>query len=109
MRPDDPRVLAVAAALVGLLNALRGERQTEQADELVAYPFGLERRAARELVRSGRIPTVRLGRRTYGRRSALLALVGAPPAKAPAPSASDPTGAAREAYGRPLRVVRGSR
>lgn len=44
-------------------------------DELVAFPFGLERSTARALMRSGKLPHARLGRRDYARRSDVLALV----------------------------------
>lgn len=44
-------------------------------DELVAFPFGLEGKAAKALVRNGTLPTARIGRRTYARRSDVLALV----------------------------------
>lgn len=49
-------------------------------DELVAFPFGLDARTARALVRSGELPSRKLGRRLYARRSDLLALV--PPRRA---------------------------
>jgi hypothetical protein len=110
MRRDDARVLAVAAAIVGLVDALAGERATGAGDELVPFPFGLERRAARALVHSERLPVVRLGRRIFTRRSALVALVEAsPPARSPA--VADPAVAARAAYirGAGLRIVRGTR
>ena len=111
MRADDPRVLAVATAILALVDAFAGERPGDTADELIAFPFGLERRAASDLARSGRIPTVRLGRRTFTRRSALIALVGPSPSPAAAlaaPPVADPASAAREAYSaRPLRMMRG--
>lgn len=55
------------------------------ADELVHEgTSGLERSTFRGLVASGRLPSARLGRRVYCRRSDLLALVNAPPAPPPA-------------------------
>lgn len=45
------------------------------ADELVAFPFGLEVAAARALVRDGVLKAAKLGRRLYARRSDVLALV----------------------------------
>jgi hypothetical protein len=56
------------------------------ADGLEAYPFGLERQAATRLIQSGELPTRRIGRKVYARRSDLLALVtraAAPPPLAP--------------------------
>lgn len=47
----------------------------EAPDELVAFPFGLEASAARKLVRDGILIAAKIGRRTYAKRSAILALV----------------------------------
>jgi hypothetical protein len=107
MRADDPRVLAVAAAIVVLVDALASASPTGTDDELVPFPFGLERRAARALVRAGRLPSVRIGRRLFTRRSALLALV-APSTSTPASAVDSASEAARAAYARGsgLRVVR---
>ncbi len=58
-------------------------------DELVPHPFGLERAAASKLVASGELRTRKLGRKTYARRSAVLALVDAAPPK-PANDEPDP-------------------
>lgn len=44
-------------------------------DELIAYPFNIEAKAARYLVRSGKLRAVKIGRRLYARRSDVLALV----------------------------------
>lgn len=44
-------------------------------DELVAFPFGLECKAAKALIRDGTLPAARIGRRQYALRSDLLALV----------------------------------
>ena len=112
MRPNDSRVLAVAAALVGLVDALSTERRGDHPDELVAFPFGFERRAASALVRQGKLATKKIGRRSYARRSDVLALVEVPAKAAPdvAKTTSDATAAARAAYARPsLRVLRGAR
>jgi len=45
-------------------------------DELVAFPFGLERAAAARAIRDGHLPAARIGRRVYARNSDVLALVG---------------------------------
>ena len=50
-------------------------RPRRAPDELLAFPFGLEPRAARALVRAGTLPAAKIGRRTYARRSDVLALV----------------------------------
>ena len=47
----------------------------EAPDELVVFPFGLEPRAARTLVRKGTLTAAKIGRRLYAKRSAILALV----------------------------------
>ncbi len=84
MRPENPRVLAVVAALVGLVDALAAERRDGEGDELVSLAdAGIERRALRRLQREGRLPVERIGRRLYTRRSALLALVGVTSGNAP--------------------------
>src|SRR5262249_49800012 len=44
-------------------------------DALIAFPFGLERAAARDLVRGGKLAAAKIGRRTYARRTDVLALV----------------------------------
>jgi hypothetical protein len=44
-------------------------------DELVSFPFGLERSAASALVRKGTLPAAKIGRRLYARRSEVLGLV----------------------------------
>jgi hypothetical protein len=105
----DPRILALAAALAGIIDALAIERRADVGDDLVPFPFGFERRAARALIREGRLATTRIGRRIFTRRSAVLALVGdsANPVPAPAPVVTDPVAAARAAYAAPLRAVGG--
>jgi hypothetical protein len=111
VRRDDPRIFAVVAAVVGLVDALATERRGDVADELVPFPFGFERRAASTLVRQGKLASTKIGRRTYARRSDVLALVSdtAMPAADAPPLATDAATAARAAYASPLRVVRGSR
>ena len=111
MRPDDPRVLAIASAIAGLVDALAVERTGGSADELVPFPFGFERRSARALIRTGRLATSKIGRRTFARQSALVALVGDTPVPASrvASVKPDPTAAARLAYsGRHLDAVGGT-
>lgn len=65
----------------------------EAPDELVSFPFGLEASAARKLVRDGTLAAAKIGRRTYSKRSDVLALVGKLAGKKPA-STED----AEEAY-----------
>jgi hypothetical protein len=109
---SDARILAVATALVGLVDALAAGRGTGGADELVALTdSGLDARTRRRLERDGRLPVVRLGRKKFTTRAALAALVNAPTtAAAVVPTATDATTAARAAYAPgPLRMVRGAR
>jgi hypothetical protein len=106
----------VRAAIAKIADGLRelaeaDGRAVDAADELVAFPFGFERRAASTLVRRGKLATTKVGRRIYARRSDVLALVSdtAIPASDAPPLATDAATAARAAYASPLRVVRGSR
>lgn len=64
----------LARALANLLGA-----SAPAPDELVCFPFGLEVSSARALVASGEIPTRKIGRKTYAKRSAILALIDAAP------------------------------
>src|ERR1700722_179041 len=101
MRPDDPRVLAVAAAIVGLVDALASERCERVGDDLVPLAdAGIERRALRRLIREGRVRATRIGRRVYVARADLGALLTTRVPLAPAASSdkSDPAEAARAAY-----------
>jgi hypothetical protein len=109
MLPSDRRILAVAAALVGLLDALAIERKGHAGDELVPLAScGVERRALRRLAREGRLEVVRIGRRQYTTRRALAGLVTLGPVGAEAgEQATDPAAAARKAYAAPLRLARG--
>lgn len=75
----DPRevfveaVTTAARAFVAMLDAAPG-----RADELVdVAKCGLEVAAVRRLIRSKRLHAVKIGRRQYVRRSALLALADA--------------------------------
>ena len=110
MTPHDPRVLAVAAAIVGLFDAIASERRGDGADGLVPMAdAGIERRALRRLIREGRVRATRIGRRVYVARADLGALLTTRAPLAPTAGAkSDPAEAARAAYSAPLRVVRGS-
>jgi hypothetical protein len=98
LAPDDLRT-TLHAALDKLLDALEARAQAP-ADELVALEdCGLERRAVDALRRAGRLPCVKLGRRWYTRRSAVLALcpeVGTPvlPPEHAAPEERDDLAAA---------------
>lgn len=72
MKPDaDPLALLLDA----LADRILARMTTASSDELVAFPFGVEERAARKLVRDGALPAARIGRRLYVKRSDLLALV----------------------------------
>jgi|HubBroStandDraft_5_1064220.scaffolds.fasta_scaffold586471_2 hypothetical protein len=53
-------------------------------DDLVAFPFSLEKNAARQLIASGELPARKLGRRWYCKRSDLLALIDNAPSVPPA-------------------------
>jgi hypothetical protein len=44
-------------------------------DELMAFPFGFEVSAARNLEKDGHLPTAKIGRRRYAKRSDVLALI----------------------------------
>jgi hypothetical protein len=44
-------------------------------DELLPFPYGLERNAANRVERDGDLKVARIGRRKYARRSDVLALV----------------------------------
>jgi hypothetical protein len=115
--PTDSEAFAALCVLrawlgygVGLVDAISEQRPVSRSDELVAFPFGLERRAARGLVREGRLTTTRIGRRVYTKRSALLALVDGSPIdrkNAGPMRATDPAAAARKAYAAPLRLAGG--
>lgn len=64
------------AALDAMLDAAAAVAPVA-ADEAIQFPFGLETNAARELVRTGRIGTAKIGRKRYARRSAVLAALDA--------------------------------
>lgn len=56
------------------------------ADDLVAFPWGLERNAARHLIATGELRARKIGRKWYARRSDVLRLIDAapsPPKRAP--------------------------
>ena len=76
----------------------------QPADDLVAFPFGLEAAAARSLVRRGKLRAARIGRRLYAKRSDVLALVDAVAAAEGRPEARTDTYAdlvARSRRGQP--------
>jgi hypothetical protein len=99
MRNDDPCVLAIVAAIVGLVDALAAERQERARDGLVPLAdAGIERRALRRLVREGRVRATRIGRRVYIFRADLASLLDAPPQARAASTATDAREAARAAY-----------
>jgi hypothetical protein len=57
-------------------------RVLQPADLLVAFPFGLEKNAARGLIKRGELPARKLGRRWYAKRSDVLGLIDSAPAHA---------------------------
>ena len=81
---------------------------TGASDELRAFPFGLEARAATALVRSGMLKAARIGRRLYARQSDVLALVDklAPPAPIARAAAENPAAAYAEMVNAPMRRSR---
>ena len=73
IRPDDPRVVLIAAAIVALVPT---SPAPVMADELVPLAkAGVDAGALRRLVRRGILPAARIGRSVYVRRSDLVALV----------------------------------
>jgi hypothetical protein len=82
-------------------------RNTYQAapDELITFPFGLESRAAKKLVESGKLPAAKIGRHTDARRSDVLALVDRLAKKKPTPTLSE----ADADYAALTRAARGGR
>ena len=71
---ETPKITATREgdAIVIRIEATR----VEATDELVTFPFGLERAAASRAMRDGHLVGARIGRRLYARRSDVLALVG---------------------------------
>jgi hypothetical protein len=109
MTAPDAVALLLDALAEPLADRIASRLRREQADELVAFPFSLEVRTARALVRGRKLPTTKIGRKIYTLRSAVLALVNEAPELGPAPrTAIDAAAAARAAYGRP-RLVREAR
>jgi hypothetical protein len=109
MKPEDPRVLCLARALVAILDALASERQDGSSDELVPIAkAGIERRALRRLVQNGKVRAMRLGRRLYVSRADLASLLPCSDAVTPEAIEVDPRQAAAAAYGRVV-VISGRR
>lgn len=111
---SDPRVLALASAIVELLNVLAEGHQAPPHDELVAVApkplaaLGLEYRPTLALAQAGTLRTVWIGRRRFTRRSWLAALAEAlPPACSAQPEDDLAEAARRRASRRSLRVVGG--
>ena len=89
-RPPTPHTVIAADGTI----VVHVHRHESAPDELVAYPFGLEREAARRLMRDGHLPAARIGRRVYARRSDVLALVERLAATTPAtPAPTEPRAA----------------
>ena len=81
MTPADPRVTALASALVALIDGLtRPKASVPHLDELVPItaealtPLQFEHRAVVRLAEAGQLRTVRIGRRRYTRASWLAEL-----------------------------------
>jgi hypothetical protein len=53
-------------------------------DDLLLFPFGLERNAARRLIHRGDLKARKIGRRWYAKRSDVLALIDQDPFVPPA-------------------------
>ena len=93
---NDPRVVAVASAIVALLDGVTANAARPTTDELI--PLTVEGLAARQLEHrpimrladSGKLRTVRIGRRRYTRPSWLAAVAEVlPTTRQAVPSASD--------------------
>lgn len=70
---------AIAKAIAEEVARILGElAPTGSPDDLIALPGPLQRQTAMTLVRSGRLPAVKLGQRWYTRRKHLAALVPDP-------------------------------
>ena len=72
IRPPSTPGETIARVIADAITALAPQAPP---DELLSFPFGLEPRAARALVRNGTLTAAKIGRRTYARRSDVLALV----------------------------------
>jgi hypothetical protein len=89
MSPDDPRIVALAAAIVALIDGMRGDAPSHAHDDLVPLTHEalaerqLEHRAVVRLAESGELRTVKIGRRRYTRASWLADLAGKLAASAP--------------------------
>ncbi len=76
MPPDDPRVIALARAIVALIDGA----SLSATDELVPLTpealaaLGLEHRPVVRLVERGELASIKIGRRRYTRRSWLAQL-----------------------------------
>lgn len=96
MKPDDPRVVAVATAIVSLVEHLSiapgAGASPPHGDALVPIngealaALGLELRPVARLADSGELRTLRIGRRRYTRQSWLVALADKLASAAPAPT-----------------------
>lgn len=92
----DPRVLALAAAIVALLDAVATRAQAPTSDDLIpltaeglaAHRF--EHKPVLRLAESGQLRTVRIGRRRYTRPSWLAEVAaGLPAGRRTSPSAAE--------------------
>lgn len=78
---NGPRVSTTQEGATTIVR-IEAPRSTLAPDELVAFPFGLEARAARALVNDGTLTAAKIGRRLYAKRSEIVALVDKLSAKA---------------------------
>lgn len=77
-RSDDRtshRVVASSPSENVILLRIEIAQPSAAPDDVIEFPFGFEKTAARKLVRKGILKTTKIGRRIYARRSAVLALV----------------------------------
>jgi len=114
MKSDDPRVITLATAIVAFIDGLAADAGKKETDELIPVTVealaehGFEHRAVLRFAETGKLRTVRIGRRRYTRMSWLAELAERLPAiKPPPPSPpSDPVLSDREKL---LEELRGSR
>ena len=92
MNPSDPRVTALATALVALIDSLTSAKPSESGvDALIPItsealtPLQFEHRAVVRLVETGQLRTVQIGRRRYTKASWLAEMAEKLPISVPPP------------------------